>query len=59
MACRNIGDAQRVRIDAVHCGRELLAHRIVAAGRIVPETTATIAGGVLVVRRRPGTAHRG
>jgi hypothetical protein len=35
-----IGDCQRVRIDAVHCGRELLARRIVPAGRIVPETTA-------------------
>ena len=87
-----IGDGQRVRIDAVHCGRELLARRIVPAGRIVPETTAedvlgqdwrggpsietsarrhgwvtagtaavaaAIAGGALVVRRRPGTAHRG
>jgi hypothetical protein len=35
-----IGDRQRVRIDAVHCGSELLARRIVPAGRIVPETTA-------------------
>ena len=35
-----IGEGQRVRIDAVHCGRELLARRIVPAGRIVPETTA-------------------
>jgi len=35
-----IGDGQRVRIDAVRCGPELLARRIVPAGRIVPETTA-------------------
>jgi hypothetical protein len=29
-----------VRIDAVHCGRKVVARRIVPAGRIVPETTA-------------------
>jgi hypothetical protein len=35
-----IGDGQRVRVDAVHCGRSLLARRIMANGRIVPATTA-------------------
>ena len=87
-----IGEGQRVRIDAVRCGAELLARRIVPAGRIVPETTAedvlgpdwrggpsvetsarrhgwvtagiaavtaAVAGGVLILRRRPGAARRG
>jgi uncharacterized protein DUF6281 len=35
-----IGEGQRLRLDAVHCGRELLARRIVPAGPIVPGTTA-------------------
>jgi hypothetical protein len=35
-----IGKGQRVRIDAVRCGRELLARRIAAPGPIVPLTTA-------------------
>ncbi len=35
-----IGDGQRVRIDAVHCGREIVARHIVANGPTVPETTA-------------------
>jgi hypothetical protein len=85
-----IGDGQRVRVDAVHCGRKIVARRIVANGRIVPATTAedilgpdwrggpsetstsrhgwwaagaasvtaAVAGGVLVLRRRPGAPHR-
>jgi hypothetical protein len=35
-----IGEGQRVRIDAVHCGREIVARHIVANGPIVPETAA-------------------
>jgi hypothetical protein len=35
-----IGDGQRVRIDAVHCGRKIVARHIVPAGRIAPETSA-------------------
>ena len=86
-----IGKGQRVRIDAVRCGRELLARRIAAPGPIVPLTTAedvlgagwrggpsletsvrrhggvtagvaaaavALAGGVLVLRRRPGAPPR-
>jgi hypothetical protein len=86
-----IGEGQRVRIDAVHCGRELVARRIVANGPIVPEATAedilgqdwrgqagvdatarsyawwaaaaaavavALTAGLLVLRRRPGAAHR-
>jgi hypothetical protein len=37
-----IGDRQRVRIQAVHCGRKLVARRIVAAGPIVRETSADV-----------------
>ena len=35
-----IGDGQRVRIKAVHCGRKIVARRISANGPIVPATTA-------------------